>query len=365
MIKNIQLNNFKCFESLNMELANLNVLSGINSMGKSTLVQALLLLRQSYNLGSISKGLHLNGELVNIGIGSDLLYRDSNLDEIRIDVTGEHQTFHWTYEYSPESDFIKLMNGSNNLGELETLNLFQPNFSYISADRIAPQRFYRKSYHQVVDKKQVGYKGELFADYLAEGGLSEKVANSKVLHSGAENSLLSLQAEAWLSEISPDIKLGIEENKQAGVVGVSYAIGGASYSFSPLNVGFGISYVIPVIVSILKATPGDLIILENPEAHLHPRGQRKMGELIAKACAGGVQIIVETHSDHLLNGFRLAVKKKKIDRSLIRLNYFYRHVLDDRVIHTKSSPAILDDGSLSDWPEGFFDEWDKAIEELF
>lgn len=365
MIKHIHLNNFKCFKTLNVELANLNVLSGINSMGKSTLVQALLLLRQSYNLGSILNGLHLNGEMVSIGIGSDLLYRDSDIDEIRIDVADEHQTFHWNYDYAPEADFIKLKSESNNLGELEKLNLFQPNFSYISADRVAPQRVYKKSYHQVVDKKQVGYKGELFADYLAESGLVEKVTNSKVLHPSTDNSLLSLQTEAWLSEISPDIKLGIEEYKQAGVVGVSYAIGGASYSFSPLNVGFGISYVIPVIVSILKAKQGDLIILENPEAHLHPRGQRKMGELIAKACAGGVQIIVETHSDHLLNGFRLAVKKKEIDRNLIRLNYFYRQVLENRVVHSKSSPAILDDGSLSDWPEGFFDEWDKAIEELF
>ncbi|MEG1094995.1 MAG: DUF3696 domain-containing protein [Lactococcus sp.] len=90
-----------------------------------------------------------------------------------------------------------------------------------------------------------------------------------------------------------------------------------------------------------------------------------MGELIAKACAGGVQIIVETHSDHLLNGIRLAVKRKDIDRSLIRLNYFYRYFEANKIVHTKSSPTILDNGGLSDWPEGFFDEWDKAIDELF
>ncbi|WP_339782770.1 DUF3696 domain-containing protein [Paenibacillus sp. FSL R7-0313] len=364
MIKNVQLQNFKCFETLNVELSNLNVLCGINSMGKSTLVQALLLLRQSYDLGSISHGLHLNGEMVNIGIGVDLLYRDSNRDEISVDITAQSHNFHWNFDYSRDSDYIKLISESIDHSEFETLNLFQPNFSYISADRIGPQRFYKKSYHQVVEKKQVGYKGELFADYLAEGGLDEKVSNSSVLYKGTDNGLL-LQTEAWLSEISPDIKLGIEENKQVGVVGVSYAVGGASYSFNPLNVGFGISYVLPVIVSILKAKPGDLIIIENPEAHLHPKGQRKMGELIAKACAGGVQIIVETHSDHLLNGFRLAVKKKELDRNMIRINYFYRYLLENRLIHAKSSPAILDDGSLSDWPDGFFDEWDKAIEELF
>jgi predicted ATPase len=94
-----------------------------------------------------------------------------------------------------------------------------------------------------------------------------------------------------------------------------------------------------------------------------------MGELISKACAGGVQVILETHSDHLLNGIRLAVKKKVIDRNLIRLNYFYLTffltVEGIKPMHTKCSPAILEDGSLSDWPDGFFDEWEKAIDELF
>jgi len=365
MIKHIHLKNFKCFESIKIDLSNLNVLSGINSMGKSTIIQALLLLRQSYNMGSITQGLYLNGEIVNIGIGSDLLYRDSGIDEIELDVVSENQTFHWAYSYMPESDFIKVKSTNVAIEELETHNLFQSDFSYISAERISPQRFYKKSYHEVVDKKQVGYKGELFADYLAEGGLVERVVNEKVLYLGTEHRTLILQVEAWLSEISPDIKIGITEYTPAGLVGVSYAIGGAFYSFNPLNVGFGISYIIPIIVAVLKAKSGDLIILENPEAHLHPKGQRKMGELIAKACAGGVQIILETHSDHLLNGIRLAVKRKEIDRSLIKLNYFYRYYKENKIIHTKSSPVILDDGSLSDWPEGFFDEWDKAIDELF
>ncbi len=365
MIKHIGLRNFKCFESINIDLSNLNVFSGINSMGKSTVVQALLLLRQSYNMGAITEGLYLNGEIVNIGIGGDLLYRDSAIDEIQLDVVNENQAFHWIYSYTPESDFIKVKSTNVKIEKLETHNLFRPDFSYISAERIAPQKFYKKSYHEVVDKKQVGYKGELFADYLAESGLHERVINEKVLYKGTEHSNLTLQVEAWLSEISPDIKIGIIEYIPAGLVGVSYKIGGESNTFNPPNVGFGISYIIPIIIAILKAKSGDLIILENPEAHLHPKGQRKMGELIAKACAGGVQIILETHSDHLLNGIRLAVKRKEIDRNLIRLNYFYRCYQENRIFHTKSSPVILDDGSLSDWPDGFFDEWDKAINELF
>lgn len=82
---------------------------------------------------------------------------------------------------------------------------------------------------------------------------------------------------------------------------------GADY-FTAQNVGFGISYVLPIVLALVKAKKGELIILENPEAHLHPRGQRKMGELIARAAQGGVQVIVETHSDHILNGIRFVCK---------------------------------------------------------
>lgn len=364
MINSLSVRNFKCFENLFLEMSNLNVFAGINSMGKSTMIQALLLLRQSYDMGAINKGLHLNGDITNLGTGLDVLYRDSEEDEFEIKILQGDNEYIWNYCYEKDSDFQKLMSEMLNDENFSNLNIFQPTFAYVSAERIGPQRFYKKSYHEVFDKNQVGYKGELFADYLAERGTSEKVQNKKVLHKEIESQLLIYQTQAWLSEISPGINIGTKDYTGAGIVGIEYKIRGKD-AINPLNVGFGLSYVAPLIISLLKARQGDLLILENPEAHLHPRGQRKMGELIAKASAGGVQIILETHSDHLLNGLRLAVKQNVIDRNLIRLNYFYQNIENNKLVYKKCSPAILDDGSLSDWPEGFFDEWEKAIDELF
>lgn len=213
----------------------------------------------------------------------------------------------------------------------------------------------------------MGIRGELFADYLAERGLIDKVENKMLLHRSVTSDLLMYQTEAWLSEISPGIHLNPKKYQEAGIVGVEFKVFGGEYT--PINVGFGLSYVAPIIVSLLKAKSGDLIILENPEAHLHPKGQRKMGELIAKVSSGGVQIIVETHSGHLLNGIRLAVKNKHLMNTVVKLNYFYQDiemdsVIGEKVVHKKCSPAILEDGRLSDWPEGFFDEWDNALLEL-
>lgn len=361
MINSLTIRNFKCFEELFLEMSNLNVFAGINSMGKSTIIQALLLLRQSYEMGSINKGLHLNGNITKVGTGYDLLYRNSEKDEIEIHLQYREDNYFWKCEYNKDSDFQKLKE-TNIVDKMSCdLNIFQPTFTYVTAERIGPQRFYEKSYHEVVDKNQLGYRGELFADYIAERGLKDKIENINVIHRDVKSQFLLNQTQAWLSEISPGIEVNPKKYTEVGLVGVEYG----KDSFSPLNVGFGLSYVAPIIVSLLKAKQGDLIILENPEAHLHPKGQRKMGELIAKACTGGVQVILETHSDHLLNGIRLAVKQQVIDRNLIRLNYFYQTIENNKLVHAKCSPAILDDGSLSDWPDGFFDEWEKAIDELF
>lgn len=381
MIKKLYLRNFKCFKELNIEFSNLNVFAGINSMGKSTAIQAILALRQSYEMNSIDKGIYLNGSLINLGTGKDVLCRNADEDyigiglEIDIDESypfyrelegylgNNSYLFDYCYSYDSESDYLKNKNTQTNI--IDESNLFGDNFSYVSADRNGPQMYYKYSHREVGELNRIGAKGEYYAGYLAERGFDDKVSNTKLLHSKSKNDQLIFQMQEWLSELSPGVT--ITPDKQMMDVGL------VSMSFNrvdkPVNVGFGLSYVAPVILALLKAKENDLVILENPEAHLHPRGQRKLGEMIAKAASGGVQIIVETHSDHILNGIRLAVKNKDISNEDIRLNYFYckeiKTSLGNELVHEKCCPDILEDGRLSDWPDGFFDEWDKALEELF
>jgi predicted ATPase len=348
-------------------MRNLNVLSGINSTGKSTIIQALLLLRQAYEMGTINDGLRLNGDIVNVGTGKDLLCRSGSSDIIGITLAFGGVKYDWSYKYSPTGDYLHI-NESNVLEKhLRDINLFAPTFSYVSAERLGPQRIYNKSGHQVHERNQVGFKGEYFVDYLAERGIKDKVTNDFIIKEGFANTLIS-QMEAWLSLVSPGIKLNTDSTlSEAGLVQLFFVTndGGMPSNNSPINVGFGLSYTAPVILALLKAKPGDLVILENPEAHLHPKGQRKMGELIAGVAKGGVQVIVETHSDHLLNGIRMAVKNGQISNDDVCLNYFFSETRDNKLTHSYSAPQIRDDGSLDRWPEGFFDEWDNATMELF
>ena len=97
----------------------------------------------------------------------------------------------------------------------------------------------------------------------------------------------------------------------------------ATRPFRATNVGFGLSYILPVITAMLTP-PGTLCLVENPEAHLHPRGQTRIAELAVRAAMTGVQIIVETHSDHFLDGVRIAVRDGLIAPEQIAIHYFER-----------------------------------------
>jgi predicted ATPase len=103
-------------------------------------------------------------------------------------------------------------------------------------------------------------------------------------------------------------------------------------------------------------------LVENPEAHLHPRGQAILGRLCALCAAGGAQVLVETHSDHVLNAIRVAVKRDELASDSVILQFFTRK---DGVLQPNLDTLwVEEDGMIPSWPPGFFDEWDQALDEL-
>jgi predicted ATPase len=166
-----------------------------------------------------------------------------------------------------------------------------------------------------------------------------------------------------MGEISPGTRINIKDSSDLDLVSLQYSYG-LSNPYRATNVGFGISYTLPIIVAILASEPETLILLENPEAHLHPKGQAKMGELLSLAASCGIQIVVETHSDHILNGIRLAVHSRKLDSNDVQLHYFQREEMRGESNIEVISPRIDRNGRIDKWPDGFFDEWDKSLEAL-
>lgn len=365
MIKEVTLKNFKCFEQISMDFKELNLFTGINGMGKSTLIQAILLLRQTYEKHNSPdwQRIVLNGHYINLGIMKDVAYWYRVEDETQISILEDELM--WSCSFS-EKD-VKLLLATKEKEENEKYTLMGNGFEYISAERLGPKRYYDNLGNEEYQAFQIGTRGEKAVALLNDIGSDFRIYKN-MKHFSENSERLDLQVNAWMSEISPGIKINAIPYFDVNLMGLRYAVNSlmGEESVNALNMGFGVSYVLPVVVALLKARKGDVIILENPEAHLHPRGQRRIGELVALAATNGVQIIMETHSDHILNGIRLSVKQKNISTEKIKVNYFYQYMDEKGMIrHDKTSPEILEDGSLSNWPEGFFDEWDKAIDELF
>ena len=321
MINNLRIVNFKSHKDTKLDFKNLTVLCGQNGVGKSSAIQSLLLLRQTYNANKLGKILSLNGNLCNVGKAKDAIHQFNDKefkDEICYVITDSTIEYSWIFDTTRELDFLDLKGDFDDSEGFESSSLFKTNFQYISASRLAE---YKSNDFEVLTNKQVSLfegKGELTAHFLYKYGKSI-IVNESLFHNSESDSFLLSQTTAWEREISQGVNIipvKIGENYD-----IKYSFDGSNFGptqeFSSKNVGFGLSYALPIIVAILSAQPGALIIIENPEAHLHPSGIAKLTELICLAAQAGIQIIIETHSDHIING--ILVQSKKFEEFFIRI----------------------------------------------
>jgi predicted ATPase len=362
MLNSLTLKNFKPFENQSFSLKKLTLISGLNSTGKSSLLQSLLLLRQSYQQDLLPDiGLALNGDLVCIGTAQDALFDRAEEDIITFEILADDVINQWIFKYDKDSDVMEILSSTNACNTYD-LNIFTDKFYYIQAERTSPQAYFETSDFQVKQHQQIGSRGEFTAHFLSTYE-KQKITDLKLSHPEAISLSLQNQVEAWIGEISPGTKIEIQSHSTMDLVSLQYSYG-LSNPYRSTNVGFGITYTLPIIVSLLSAAPDTLILLENPEAHLHPKGQSKMGELLALAASCGIQIIVETHSDHVLNGIRRAVRHNQVNADDIQIHYFDRYLQSGKATTKIMSPRIYQDGGIDKWPDGFFDQAEKDLMEL-
>ncbi|UQI47405.1 DUF3696 domain-containing protein [Streptomyces sp. HU2014] len=391
MIDRLTLTNFKAFKQADLPLAPLTLLTGLNSSGKSSVLQALALLQQSYAAGdldqvralieepgylgdvsAVDNGFLLNGELVSLGTGHDVLHEDFTGDEpeITLSVSEGAYRYSWTVAYEPEQNLLPLTRVALPLttegatppaGDAAVIpGYFTAGFQYLHADRISPAEFYPRDHHAAIGRGFLGVRGEHTVNFLRHHARDE-VPDGPLRHPRAQSPRLLDQAAAWIGELCPGVDIQAAAIEGTDSVRLSYGFDGPlGTRRRPTNVGFGLTYALPIVVACLTAGPGSLVLLENPEAHLHPRGQTRMALLAAAAAAQGAQLVVETHSDHVLNGVRLAVKRGVLVPDQAVLHYFR----GDGVGVDVTSPRIDRDGLLDQWPEGFFDELENTLDEL-
>src|SRR5258706_3275008 len=279
MIRSLRLQNFKCFRDQRIDLADLTLLSGLNGMGKSSVIQALVLLCQSYQQGILPDvGLSINGDMIRLGLARDVLYEGATFpDEIGLSLTVDQNArpieASWSFAYNQEADVLQINNKPSE--QIYRTNLFSDAFHYLQAERIGPRPAFGTSDFQVRQHRQIGTQGEYTAHFLSVFG-NRDIPNPALGHPKAMSMSLLNQVEAWLGEISPGARLQLNANPDLDQVGLRYSFVTGQFesnAYRSTNVGFGLTYTLPVLVAALAAASGALLLIENPEAHLHPRGQ--------------------------------------------------------------------------------------------
>jgi len=361
MINSIGFQGFKALSGLQFNTGKLTLLTGGNSVGKSSFIQALLLARAAALRTDPTESIPLNGPM-QLALGSylDVLTRNVyDAKSIKISISeGVH-----TYELLLEADFdaARYVKASVNFAESSSIaQLGSRSFQYLCAERRGPRDF--ESLSSVPPPNMgVGESGQHVAEFL---NVTERDEVSHLLeHPAAAGQRLGKQVEAWMASLVHDLQIRVVAVPNIDVAAIAFKRGGISAEWDrPSNTGFGVSYSLPIVVCGLAAAPGAILIVESPEAHLHSSAQSKIGSFLARVAAAGVQVFVETHSEHILNGVRLAVARK--DHPIQSADVAIHHMQRTEKGTKSTEITIEENGSLSTWPTEFFDQTEKDLAEI-
>ncbi len=379
MLTQIDLQHFKCFERLRLPLCPLTLLSGANASGKSSAMQALVLLHQTMREHEWSSRLMLNGAAMRLGAAADVI------DQVHGDrgfgialESGDGAQFQWEFKGEPDAMSMSVQKARGRTGDgarwdADATGPFRyllpapasdhllidrlRGLTYLTAERLGPREHYAFDDPQLTPV--VGPRGE-YAVSVLHSGRDIRVLDRLAIQDAPPTRFR--QAEARMAQFFPGCVLAIERVPRANAVTLGIRVSSGTDFLRPVHTGFGLTQVLPIVVAALSATEGDLLLVENPEVHLHPAGQATMGEFMAEVAAAGVQVIIETHSDHVLNGVRRAVKERTLPGHDVAL-YFFRPRSGDAADGEAQvyTPSMEADGNIGSWPEGFFDQFDKDM----
>ena len=431
MLKSLNLTNFKAWRSLTMPLGRITGIFGTNSSGKSSLLQFLLLLKQTKNATDRSLVLDFGGpgELVNMGGYRDVVYvGNERLDigwtvnwelsnELRIrdplgrrsDILMKGRNLQTScsiglkgsniaarsvkYEFAntefviePKDDrpseFVLQSHGAHEIhftrtlgrkwglpGPVKThlfpdqaqtyfqntgfLSQFESEYEalmdamfYLGPLRDYPQREYRWSGASPID---VGPRGERSVDAILAA-----TSRNERMNLETRWKLMKFQEMIayWLQELGLIHSFAIREiAKGSNLYHARVRANASSPETMLTDVGFGVSQVLPVLVLLYYVPEDSIVLMEQPEIHLHPSVQSGLADvMLAVARRRNIQIIVESHSEHLLRRFQRRAAEGTADSSDLKL-YF---VSNNSGVAKLEDLALNQFGEIENWPEHFF-----------
>ncbi len=337
MIQELRIKGFKKFEDEKFELKGLNLIVGRNSSGKSSVIHSILSLKQSAETP-------FNGEYIELGENVELMNSKVGADEIYISATtDDEETSELSIDY---------------LGNITKKNQLDSRVVYCSAERIGVEKIYDKP---TKGEDIVSGNCRFVFSYLAQH--KGDILNKEFVYNPKTLLTLEGQVNYWLEELV-GYRVSAEEIDQVDAIRVLYQDANNLKNTNwirPQNVGTGVTYVAQTIISSLSCARGDILIIENPEIHLHPEAQSKLLEFFTFIESCGVQIVIETHSDHIYNGLRKCVHEKRILLS----NQAVYYLSEKENGCTKVNYVPLNaDGKVLVIEDGLFDQINKDLNVL-
>jgi predicted ATPase len=347
-IKTLGLKNFKAFESVNLNLSNINVLIGENSSGKTTILQSLLLLKQTIENSPSVGTLALTGPDYGIDFTfPEMVYGrpGANAPDVSFNLGFDDFTVSFSVGAVQKGGIVlkEFKLDDNPYENLSERKFFMPEaFLYSVAGTLFNDFFLRIGYLGPIRKKAerayvlrgtspswIGTQGEFIADYLdSHNDVKKKVIQWFTDESGLASAMKfkPIQAKALMEILLTEPTSGLEINIA--------------------QLGFGFSQLLPMITGAY-VDEVDFLIYEGPEIHLNPRLHGLLTDAIVKASKQGKQILIETHSEHIIYRLQTLVAQKVISK-------------DDVAIYYMNRPEALrleldDEGEIPNWPEGFFE----------
>lgn len=414
MFTKLRLHNFKIWkETGDVSLAPVTLLLGVNSSGKSSLIQSLLMLRQTALSPDAGVTLNFgNGEAyesAQLGQFNDVLCKHGDDREIEIE-------FRWGRSADPEATnvyvarFKKAKGGgaalksvrleaeghsywaelgrhnaySLKLGEEHRRRGTSPDFKPERSVMFPPAaRAKLKEHGPRVEKlglglieelRRISYLGPIRRipkrDYgwsgnmpLTVGDYGERTADALIASkylgdSPGVNDELLRDAAAWLQKM--DLADAIEVRRLGSSARHEILLESNGEKVNLRDVGVGVSQVLPVITSAYIAQPGTIIIVEEPESHLHPLSQALLAELFVEASSKrGVQFIVETHSEHLLRRLQTLVAREEVLPDKVDMYFVERDGINANI----NDLGLDEYGRIANWPDKFFGDTTEEVKE--
>lgn len=334
MIKNVQIKNYKCIDKANIDLKPLTIITGLNSTGKSTLLQSILM----------PEMLIIQRTIANLSSDFDVIkckYIKENTVTLTVQYDDDRTK---TSSIMPSSHETIFFNDSISYGK---------GIYYLAANRSIGNSIVVRPFSD----DRIDLSDGLGAFIVFEQEKTQQVEPK--LRRYEDSDTLQAQVNYWLAYITGQRVEMTSDKVSDELMVLKYKSDGIP-NILPSNLGTGVTFLAEVLITCLRAKYGNVILIENPEIHLHPAAQTKLGEFFAFVANAGIQLIIETHCEHLINRVQYAIYKQELEHDKMVILY------KKKITEPFEMIDLNRNGMFSkEFPEGFYDATLKEMTEIY